>query len=64
MNAWCAAVRTFAFDLVEKEYAAEQTGSGSGSQAVLQKIRQQYPQVNVGNLSHLYSQGMYYTWHG
>ena len=64
LNVWCAAVRTFAFDLVEKEYKDEQAGKGIGSEAVQQEIRQKYPQVNAENLSHLYSQGMYYAWHG
>jgi len=61
LHFWCIEVRKYAFALAEEEYPlvlANKKGTA------MDRMSQQYPQVNNKNLSRLYNQGMYYAWHG
>lgn len=61
LNRWCAEVRSFAYKVIEVEY---HTPPEKLIEPAMPQIKSRYPQLNQENLNHLYSQGMYYAWHG
>ena len=61
LDSWCIEAREYAYALVEEEYPmALRNEKGTA----MDRVQQKYPQIDKKNLSHLYSQGMYYAWHG
>jgi hypothetical protein len=59
LEAECGKAQRLANELCERSYAGELT------QAQVQKLLlEQFAWVDAVNLSHAFSQGMYYAWHG
>ena len=61
LNHWCIEAREYAYALVEEEYPMTLRNEKG---TAMDRVQQKYPQIDGKNLSHLYSQGMYYAWHG
>jgi hypothetical protein len=67
LQQWSRAMCSAAFALVEDGYQeaiAKPGGEDALRAALTAYVQQYYPQMSEGNISHLYSQGMYYAWHG
>lgn len=61
LHHWCREVERYSFELIEKGY---QRSNGQNGGTAIEEVKRAYPQINAENLSRLYSQGMYYAWHG
>ncbi len=59
LEAECSKAQRLANELCERSYAGELTQS-----QVQKLLLEQFAWVDAVNLSHAFSQGMYYAWHG
>ena len=61
MNAWCDEASKHAFRIIEEDYLNEMK---KGRKELLAQIKSLYPEIDNANLDDIFTQGMYYAWHG